>query len=93
MKKSKRGSKKSELITINPNAAGLDVGSTFHVVAVRPDLDASPVRTFRSFTADLDSLAEWLSSVGVTTIAMESTGVYWVPVYELLEQRGFEVLL
>jgi transposase len=93
MKKSRRGSKKSELTTINPNAAGLDVGSTFHVVAVRPDLDAHPVRTFKSFTADLDALAEWLSSLGVTTIAMESTGVYWVPVYELLEQRGFEVLL
>jgi transposase len=81
------------LSTIHAGAAGLDVGSTFHVVAISPDRDAEPVRTFRSFTGDLYRLADWLKDAGVTTIAMESTGVYWIPVYEILEARGFEVLL
>jgi len=79
--------------TVNPAAAGLDVGSTFHVVAVSADRDDEPVRTFQSFTTDLHALADWLHEVGITTIAMESTGVYWIPVFEILEQSGFEVLL
>jgi transposase len=87
----KRGQRK--LTLVHEDAAGLDVGATFHVVAVPPERDAEPVRTFQSFTADLHSLAEWLQSIGIRTIAMESTGVYWIPVYEVLEQRGFEVLL
>lgn len=78
---------------VHRHAAGIDIGSTFHVVAVSPDADAEPVRTFRSFTGDLHRLAEWLTSVGITTVAMESTSVYWVPVYEILEARGFEVVL
>jgi transposase len=69
------------------------VRATFHVVAIPADLAAKPVRTFQSFTADLHALADWLQSVGIRTIATESTGVYWIPVYEILEQRGFEVLL
>ncbi len=81
------------LPTVHAHAAGLDVGSTFHVVAVSAELSEDPVRTFRSFTGDLHRLAEWLRSVGITTIAMESTGVYWIPVFEILEARGFEVLL
>lgn len=81
------------LSTINVGAAGLDVGAKFHVVAVPPDRADEPVRTFGSFTGDLRRLADWLKEVGVTTIAMESTGVYWIPVFELLESRGFEVLL
>ena len=81
------------LTIVNEDAAGLDVGATFHVVAIPADRDAEPVRTFQSFTADLHALADWLQSVGIRTIAMESTGVYWIPVYEILEQRGFEVLL
>jgi transposase len=81
------------LAMVHEDAAGLDVGATFHVVAVPADRDAEPVRTFQSFTADLHALAEWLQAVGIRTIAMESTGVYWIPVYEILEQRGFEVLL
>jgi transposase len=93
MKKEKRGIVGSRITTVNPNSAGLDVGSTFHVVAVPPDRDNEPVRTFQSFTADLHSLAEWLGSLGITSVAMESTGIYWVPVYEILERRGFEVLL
>lgn len=81
------------LPTIHPHAAGLDVGSTFHVVAVPPDRSDEPVRTFRSFTGDLGRLADWLEEVGVTTVAMESTSVYWIPVFEILESRGLEVLL
>ena len=81
------------LPAIHTSAAGLDVGSTFHVVAVPPDRADKPVRSFRSFTADLHKLADWLVEVGVTTVAMESTGVYWVPVFEILEARGLEVLL
>jgi len=81
------------LVPIHPHAAGLDVGATFHVVAVAPDRDEQPVRSFRSFTGDLHALADWLKSVGITSIAMESTGVYWVPVFEILEAHGFEVLL
>jgi transposase len=81
------------LDTIHVGAAGLDVGSTFHVVAVPPERAEDSVRTFRSFTGDLHRLADWLQEVGVSTVAMESTGVYWIPVYEVLEARGFEVLL
>jgi transposase len=78
---------------VHRHAAGLDVGSTFHVVAVPRDRDPDPVRTFSSFTGDLHALADWLKSVGITSIAMESTSVYWVPVFEILESKGFEVLL
>lgn len=88
-----RGRSSGQLPTLNEHAAGLDVGSTFHVVAVRGDQDEEPVRTFRSFSGDLHKMADWLGSVGITTVAMESTGVYWIPVFEILEARGFEVLL
>ena len=90
-KQGKRRERK--LSTVNSTAAGLDVGSTFHVVAVPPNRDDEPVRTFQSFTSDLHALADWLHQVGITTVAMESTGVYWIPVFEILEQSGFEVLL
>jgi transposase len=83
----------SSFSTINPHAAGVDIGATHHVVAVAVDRDPRPVRTFRTFTGDLHELADWLQAVGITTIAMESTGVYWIPVFEILEARGFEVLL
>lgn len=91
--KKRRGKSTGRLSTINEHAAGLDVGSTFHVVAVRSDQDHEPVRTFRSFSDDLHAMAAWLKSVGITTVAMESTGVYWIPVFEILETHGFEVLL
>lgn len=90
-KKEAHGS--AALPVIHRHAAGLDVGSTFHVVAVPEDADDEPVRTFKSFTGDLNRLADWLEQVGITTIAMESTSVYWIPVYEILEARGFEVVL
>jgi transposase len=86
--KSKRG-----LSLTHPNAAGIDVGSGSHFVAVAPDRDDEPVREFKSFTEDLHRLAEWLSSCGVDTVAMESTGVYWILLYELLESKGFTVYL
>ncbi len=79
--------------TINPHAAGIDIGATHHVVAVGPDRDPTPVRTFCTFSGDLHALADWLQAVRITTVAMESTGVYWIPVFEILEARGFEVVL
>src|SRR3989454_8016484 len=90
--KAKRRGRKA-LSPIHPNAAGLDVGATFHVIAVPGERDRQPVRSFRSFTGELHQMADWLKQVGVTTVAMESTGVYWIPVYEILESHGFEVLL
>ena len=81
------------LALTHPNAAGIDVGSASHYVAVPPDRDDQPVREFPSFTADLHRLADWLQACGVDTVAMESTGVYWIALYELLESRGFTVLL
>lgn len=83
----------SQLEQIHLNAAGIDVGSEFHLVAVPPDRDEEPVRRFGAFTADLVQLADWLRRCRVDTVVMESTGVYWIPLFELLESRGFEVLL
>lgn len=77
----------------HPNAAGIDIGSASHYVAVPPERDDEPVREFASFTADLHRLADWLRECGVDTVAMESTGVYWIPLFELLDARGFTVLL
>jgi transposase len=82
-----------EMGILNPNAAGIDIGSASHFVAIPADRDDNPVREFSNFTSDLNKLADWLSTTGIKTIAMESTSVYWIPVYELLESRGFEVLL
>ncbi len=89
----KKASRSGQLVVVHPRAAGIDIGSTFHVVAVPRELDDRPVRTFRTFSGDLHQLADWLTDVGITTVAMESTGVYWIPVFEILEARGFEVLL
>jgi len=77
----------------HPHAAGIDIGEAEHWVAVPPGCDPQPVRRFGTFTADLDALADWLIDCGVTTVAMESTGVYWIPLFELLEARGVQVLL
>ena len=81
------------LALTHPNAAGIDIGSASHFVAVPPDRDDEPVREFRSFTGELHRLAEWLAECGIDTVAMESTGVYWIPLFELLDARGFTVLL
>lgn len=82
-----------QLSQVHLNAAGIDVGSEFHFVAVPADRDEQPVRKFSAFTADLLALADWLTHCGVETVVLESTGVYWIPLFELLESRGFEVLL
>ena len=81
------------LEVVHPHAAGIDVGNGAHYAAVRPDRDPQPVRRFECFTADLHRLAEWLCSCGVQTVALQSTGVYWIPLYDILEERGFEVYL
>jgi transposase len=78
---------------MHPEAAGIDVGNGAHYVAVRPDRDADPVRRFECFTAELHRMANWLRSCGVKTVAMQSTGVYWIPLYDVLEEFGFKVLL
>ena len=77
----------------HPNAAGIDIGSASHYVAVPPDRDHQAVREFPGFTVDLNTLADWLKACRVDIVAMESTGVYWIPLFELLESRGFTVLL
>jgi len=78
---------------VHPHAAGIDVGNNAHYVAVRPDRDQEPVRRFECFTADVHGMADWLQSCGVKSVAMQSTGVYWIPLYEILEERGFDVYL
>jgi transposase len=82
-----------QLQHMNLNAAGVDIGSERHLVAVPEGRDTVSVREFGTFTTDLEALANWLKQCGVTTVAMESTGVYWIPLFELLERRGFEVKL
>jgi transposase len=85
--------KLSGLPIINEKAAAIDIGSRFHVVAVPPNLSAEPVQTFQAFTADLQRMANWLVALGITTVAMESTGVYWIAAYEILDSRGLEVVV
>lgn len=87
----KRSSKRLEIV--NPNCAGIDIGKTRHYVAVDPARTETPIRSFETFTDDLESLAVWLRESEVTVVAMEATGVYWIPVFELLDRAGFEVLL
>lgn len=84
---------KRELAVMNPDAAGIDLGAEHHWVSV-PEERASPcVRRFGCFTAELYAMAKWLHECGVKTVAMEATGVYWVPVFQILETQGFEVKL
>ena len=83
----------AELSRVSLNAAGIDVGASSHFVAVPEDRWDQPVREFEAFTADLYRLADWLAECRVETVAMESTGVYWIPLFGVLEERGFEVML
>jgi transposase len=76
-----------------PNAAGIDVGASSHWVAVPARSSDEPVREFGAMTDDLNAMATWLIACGVDTVALESTGVYWIPVFEVLEQRGLKVWL
>jgi len=82
----------SQLAAVNLHAAGIDIGSQEHWVAVPPESASQPVRRFGACTADLATVVAWLQQCGVTTVAMESTGVYWIPLFELLEARGFTVV-
>lgn len=91
----KKGSKQAagEMIVIEPNAAGLDIGSTEIWACVPADREGETVRCFGTYTTDLLELVDWLRAQRVKSIAMESTGVYWIPVFELLEERGFQALV
>ncbi|HZL28684.1 MAG TPA: IS110 family transposase [Acidobacteriaceae bacterium] len=78
---------------LEPNAAGVDIGATEIYIAVPPDRDSQPVRRFATFTEDLMAAADWLQRCGIATVAMESTGVYWIPLFQMLEGRGLKVCL
>jgi transposase len=86
-------SDKPGLEVVHRDAAGIDIGSREHYVAVGPDRDNEPVRVFGCFTSDLQSLAEFLTQCRIKTVVLQSTGVYWIPVYDVLEEAGFEVWL
>lgn len=92
-RRGKRSKTATSIPTIRAFAAGIDVGSSELYVAVPEDVDTAPVRTFATFTEDLHALADWLEACHIQTVAMESTGVYWIPVYQILEERGLEVCL
>src|SRR2546423_6401803 len=96
LRKQKQTSSKTtlppQLAAANLHAAGIDIGAEAPYVAVPPSDDPQPVRCFAAYTADLDALADWLAQCQVTTVAMESTGVYGIPLFERLEARGFAVL-
>lgn len=95
-KSSSKASKKKSLDSLKPinlNAAGIDIGADSHWVSVPADRDEQPVREFKCYTPNLYALADWLKQCQVETVVMESTGVYWIPVFQILETRGLEVLL
>ena len=87
------GKRSAQPNQVHPDAAGVDIGATAVYVAVREDRATVPIRNFPTFTSDLHALADWLSECRVTTVAMESTSVYWIPVLQVLEARGFDVVL
>jgi transposase len=89
----KRKKRTEDLPVLHPDAAGIDVGASELFVAVPGDRDAEPVRSYPTFTRDLHELADWLQGCGIRSVAMESTSVYWIPVYQILEARGIEVFL
>ena len=93
MSRGQSSAKPAELPQLNLNAAGIDVGASSHFVAVPADRSEQPVREFEAFTAELYCLADWLAECGVETVVMESTGVYWIPLFGVLEERGFQVML
>src|SRR2546430_2944555 len=91
MMETKRRREQRSMLPVHPDAAAIDIGATMHVAAVSPGRDPEPVRSFGTFTGDLYQLTDWFAQCGIKTVVMESTGVYWIPIYEILEQRGFEV--
>ena len=88
-----RKAKKQPLRIVHPRCAGIDIGSREHWVAVDPNSDEQPVRSFSSFSDDLYAMAHWLKSLDIEVVAMEATGVYWIPLYEILDAQGFQVNL
>ena len=84
---------KPAMSLVHPNAAAIDIGATMHMAAVSADRTPEPVRSFGTFTADLHRLVDWFTECGVETVVMESTGVYWIPIFELLDTRGFAVFV
>ena len=94
-RRTKKGAKANSamLPVMRPDAAGIDIGATEIFVAVPADRAAENVRCFPTFTQDLYALADWLEQCGIKTVAMESTGVYWIPLFQVLEDRGLEVCL
>lgn len=91
--KASRKNKGKGLELVNPDAAGIDVGSETHYVAIPEGRSERPVQAFSCFTADLERMADWLKGCRIKTVAMESTGVYWIPLFQILERRGFDVKL
>jgi transposase len=89
----KRKKRTADLPVLHPDAAGIDVGASELFVAVPADRDPAPVRSYPTFTKDLHELADWLQGCGIRSVAMESTSVYWIPVYQILEDRGIEIFL
>jgi transposase len=81
------------LEVVHPDAAGIDIGNESHYVAVPPTRESEPVRRFGCTTAELKSMADWLRQCRIRTVAMQSTGVYWIAVFDILEEAGFEVYL
>ena len=88
-----RWARSAQLEQLNLNAAGIDVGADAHWVAVPKERDEQPVQRFGAFTADLYTLAVWLRQCQIETVVLESTGVYWIALFEVLEERGFDVKL
>ncbi|MGH8192518.1 MAG: IS110 family transposase [Rhodanobacteraceae bacterium] len=81
--------KAEALRVVHPDCAGIDIGSREHWVAIDPARGAEPVRRFGAFTDELEALADWLSQMHITTVATEATGVYWIPLFELLDRARF----
>jgi len=92
-KKTTSKTKTQPLVQLNSLVAGIDIGSTSHFIAIPSDLDEHNVREVGAFTRDLQEAASWLKSKGIQSVAMESTGVYWIPFYDILEAEGIKVLL
>lgn len=82
---------RAKLEVMHPDSAGIDVGGSRQHVAVRSDATEQPVKDFGCYTRDLHAMADWLHECGVKIVALESTGVYWIPLYEVLERRGLEL--
>jgi transposase len=93
MADAKQPRRRQALPPVHAHAAAIDIGATIHVAAVGPDHDPEPVRTFGTFTNDIGRMADWFAACGIETIVMESTGIYWIPAYEILDERGFDVQL